>query len=597
MTGLRGVLAVALVAVATGCAQLPPRPSVQEQFAQLLKDSDEDSLRRDPLQAIYRGDLRYATQFGDYLSDAALAADRAAVSEDLKRLAAIDRDRLSPVDRIAYDSFAWQRRLDARFHEPALVAASLPLALDHFNGVHLHFAELSSGDGAAPYASVADYDAGLARLDGFIAHLDLQSRRWREGVARGVVHPRVVIERLIEQFDGFARQRLADSPYGGPIRKLPPDWPAAERERLTRAYTAMIEERLAPACARLRDLLRVEVLPHARAGVGLGGMPGGAAYYRALVEQHTTTPLTPEAIHRLGLDEVARITAAMDAVRLRVGFGGTLPQFFEHIRTDPRLKPASAQALGDAYRAIGARVDEALPRLFSVRPKSPLEIRPMPAAQERSAAAASYIGGTPDGSRPGVFYYNTWDLPSRSLHTMETTYLHEAVPGHHFQDSVAKENAALPALLRFEGNAAYWEGWALYAESLGPELGLFGDPYQRFGHHDDEMLRAMRLVVDTGLHAMGWSRERAIDYLLAHSAMGRTEATAEVERYIVWAGQALSYKVGQLTIRRLREQAEARLGPRFELRAFHDQLLGTGALPLAVLEAKLHAWIAAEAAP
>ena len=282
----------------------------------------------------------------------------------------------------------------------------------------------------------------------------------------------------------------------------------------------------------------------------------------------------------------------MESIKAEVGFQGTLPEFFEQLRTDSRFSPTSPQALGDGYRMIGQRVDAAIPRLFAHRPLAPLDIRPTPSPADQTDAAARYDVGTPDGSRPGVFYYNTYDLPSRPTRNMETLYLHEAVPGHHFQLSLAQENAALPKLLRFDGNTAFAEGWALYAESLGAELGVFSDPYQRFGHYDDEIWRALRLVVDTGLHALGWTREQAIGYMLAHSSTSRTDATAEVERYIVNPGQALAYKIGQLTISRLRARAQTALGERFDVRDFHDQVLLTGALPLTVLEAKIERWIA-----
>lgn len=343
----------------------------------------------------------------------------------------------------------------------------------------------------------------------------------------------------------------------------------------------------------MRDFLRDDYLPRTRSSVGLSALPSGLDWYRYLTLENTTTSLAPDEIHQIGLAEVARIRQSMDAVRIEAGFAGPLPAFLEFMRTDARFKPASAQALKDGYGEIGRRVDVTLDRLFAHRPRAALELRPTPANQERTDAAARYQQGTPDGSRPGIFYFNTWDLPSRNTSGMETLYLHEAVPGHHYQVSLAQENLALPKLLRFGGPTAYFEGWALYAESLGFELGLFTDPYQRFGHLDDEMLRALRLVVDTGLHTKGWTREQAIDFMLANSSMSRTDAVAEVERYIASPAQALAYKIGQLTIRRLRTQAEATLGPRFDVRAFHDQVLNTGALPLAVLEAKIDAWVAA----
>jgi uncharacterized protein (DUF885 family) len=559
----------------------------------LLDASDEAALDRNPIWGIFRGDLRRAAQFGDYLSDAYIAAERRTADEDLATLAAIARDSLPVADRVAYDTFRWSR-LEARERNSAPAATLWPrLVLNQFDGWHTFFAVLSSGEGAAPYRTVADYDHALARIDGFVDFLERAVARMREGIALDIVQPRVVVDRLIVQFERFAAQGIDDSPYYGPIRKLPANMAAADRERLALSYRTAIEDKLQPAFRRVHRFLVDEYRPAARNSVGLSALPGGADYYDFLVRSHTTTTLTAREIHTLGLAEVERIGRGMHEVMRRVGFAGTRVEFFERLRTDPAFRPTSAAALGDGYRAIGRRVDAAMPRLFDVSPKTPLEIRPTPDFQAPTDAAARYESGSPDIARPGVFYFNTHDLPSRSTWDMETLYLHEAVPGHHFQLMLAIEDTALPKLLRFDGNTAYSEGWALYAESLGPELGLFDDPYQLFGHYDDEMLRAMRLVVDTGLHAFGWTREQAIDYMLANSAMSRTDATAEVERYIATPGQALAYKVGALTIRRLRQKAEQALGARFDVRAFHDQVLMTGSIPMSVLESKIDASIAA----
>jgi uncharacterized protein (DUF885 family) len=593
IAGLLSALALALGGCASTRIAKPPSAAL----SRLLADSDEAQLARNPGSAIYRGDMRYAAQFGDYASDAYIAAERAAADDDLARLAAIDRAALAPAERLAYDTFQWQRSNDRRNLAPEFISFGYRLAPDHFNGAHLYFPDLSSGDGVAPYATAQDHADGLARIDGFIVWLGRARTRLAEGAALGIVHPRFVVERLIAQFNTLARQGPDDSPFLGPLRKLPAGFTDAERRATAQAYTAMWRERLAPALAAMRDFLRDDYLPHARSSVGLSALPGGAAWYRQQVAENTGTALMPEAIHRLGLAEVARIAGEMEAVRAEVGFARDLPAFLEYVRKDARFRPRSAEALKDGYTAIGAQVDTAVARLFAHRPRAPLEIRPTPAHRERTDAVGSYQNGTPDGSQPGVFFYNTHDLASRNVTGMETLYLHEAVPGHHFQIGLAQENEALPKLLRFGFNTAFAEGWALYAETLGPELGMYRDPYSRFGHLDAEMLRAMRLVVDTGLHAQGWTREQAIDYMLANSAMGQSEATAEVERYAASPAQALAYKIGQLTIRRLRTQAEAALGPRFDIRAFHDQVLNTGSLPLAVLEAKIAGWIAAGGPP
>jgi uncharacterized protein (DUF885 family) len=398
---------------------------------------------------------------------------------------------------------------------------------------------------------------------------------------------------VVTQLDSQIADGVEQSAFYKPVTAFPDAVPAADRERLKAAYAQKIRKIVLPALVRTRDFVRDDYLPHARDSVGLGQMKGGRALYRYLIEVNTTAPGDPEAIHQLGLSEVVRIHAEMEKVKAQVGFAGTLPEFFDFIRTDPRFKPASREALLQGYQAIGRKVDPALPKLFRTLPKTALDIRPVPALTEKGAARGSYDAGSADGSRPGVFYFNAYDLPSRTTPGMTTLYLHEGAPGHHFQISLAQENTALPAFQRFGGNTAFVEGWGLYAESLGREAGVLDDPYQYFGYLDAELFRAIRLVVDTGIHAKGWSREQAIDYILANSSRGRSNATAEVERYIANPGQALAYKTGQMKIRALRTRAEQALGPRFDVRDFHDQVLMTGALPLAVLEAKIDRWIAA----
>ena len=562
----------------------------------LFNASDEASLNRNPIGRVFRGDLSHAGEFGDGISDRWYAAEKQAAIDDLAALAAIDRSALNANDRVSYDVFKWQRTTDLKGFDPAILAASMVRPIDHFFGIHTFFPEFSSGEGAAPYKTLADYKAGLARLPGFVTYVDAAILRFRDGMKSGVVQPKLVVQNVIDQLDNLLKPGVAGAVMMKPVQNFPEGVPATDRARLQADYAKAIGTQVNPALVRLRDFLKTEYLPVARDSVGLGAMTGGPELYKYLIASTTTTDMTADAIHDLGLAEVARITKGMETVKQQVGFKGTLPEFFTFIRTDPQFKPASKQALTDAYLAVGKRVDAAIPALFSAVPKSRLEIRPVPAFKEKTDAGGSYQGGAPDGSRPGVFYFNTYDLPSRTTPGIETLYLHEAAPGHHFQISLAQENTALPPFQRFGGNTAFVEGWALYAESLGPQLGMFKDLYQLQGRYDDEMLRAMRLVVDTGLHSKGWSRDQSIEYMLANSAMGRTDATAEVERYIAIPSQALAYKVGQLTISRLRARAEAALGPKFDIRQFHEQVLMTGALPMAVLEKKIDDWIAVKQA-
>jgi uncharacterized protein (DUF885 family) len=559
----------------------------------LFAASDEAQLRRNPLFALFRGDLRYAAQFGDYITDSYTAGEKAAAEADLSTLMTIPRDQLDADDKISYDVFKYQTEIGLRGYDPKLLEATITRPIDHFNGFQVFVPDMSSGEGAAPFKTVKDYDDNLKRLGGYITYLDRAVGRMKQGLAEGITNPRLVMVNVVGQLDALVPAKVEDSVFYKPVTKFPADFSAADKARLTAEYTAFIRDQLNPAQVRLRDFIRDVYVPKARTTVGLYAIPGGRELYRYLVEQTTTTTMTPEEIHALGLKEVDRIHGEMTKVKDQVGFKGSLQDFAQFLRTDPRFAPATAAAMRDDFLAIDKRVGAVVGKDFSTIPKSPLEIRAEPAYKEKTSAGGEYMQGTPDGSRPGIFYYNAYDLPSRYTWGYETLFLHEGRPGHHFQISLAQENTSLPAFQRFGGNTAYVEGWALYSESLGYELGFYTDPYQNYGHLNDEILRAMRLVVDTGIHNEGWGRDQSIKYMLDNSAMSRTDATAEVERYIAIPSQALAYKVGQLTIRRLRTKAETELGPKFDVRAFHAQVLMSGALPMQVLEEKIDDWIAA----
>jgi uncharacterized protein (DUF885 family) len=580
-------------AVAAAPAVAPSsQVSAHDQLFQLFKASDEANLRRNPLNALSRGDMRYADRFGDYISDEYYLAERAAAEQDLRALAAVPRDQLNAVDQLAYDVFKFSTEDTLRGLQPDLLALTVVRPMNHFFGFHTFYPTFASGKGTAPFKTVEDYDNNLKRHRDFVVYLDRAIERFRQGQATGVVETKMTVRNMIEQLDNQLKLKPVDSPFYGPVKQFPDAVATAERPHLTAAYQAAIAGELYPAMTRLRDFLRNEYLPQARDGYGLMYMKGGDQLYRYLIQSTTTLPLTPEEIHQTGLGEVARITTEMEKVKQEVGFKGTLQQFFDRLRTDPKLKEKSRESLTQRYYDIGKTVDAKLPQYFSTIPKTALEIRPYEPFREKFEAGGSYSSGSPDGTRPGIFYFNAYDLPSRTTPGITTLYLHEGAPGHHFQIALAQENTALPEFMRFGGNTAYVEGWALYAETLGYDMGLYKDPYQRFGTLSDEMLRAMRLVVDTGIHSKGWTREQAIKYMLDNSDMGKTDATAEVERYIAIPSQAVAYKTGALTIQRLRRKAEAQLGPRFDIRDFHAQVLMTGSLPLAILEQKIDRWIA-----
>jgi uncharacterized protein (DUF885 family) len=597
------LIAVSLLAVAaataTAVASTAQAPAAAAQdnspharLYRLFHDSDEANLRRNPISGIFRGDYRYAAHLGDYITDEYFAGERAAAESELGTLHAIDRNALDATDRLAYDVFEYQRQVDLDGLQPDMLALTAVRPINHFSGFHTFYPNFASGRNAAPFRTVEDYDNNLTRHREFATAIDRAIGRFRQGLTSGVVDTKLTIRNVIGQLDTQLAQTPEQSPYYGPAQNFPDAVPEAERARLRTELLAVIRDGIFPAYRRLREFLQNEYLPHARDGVGLVHMRGGARLYERLIRENTTLPLTADYVHDLGRSEVARIRGEMEGIKTRVGFTGTLAQFFEHLRTDARFAPPSREWLRERYYEIGRTVDSRIGSLFSTLPRTRLEIREVEPFRERNEAGGSYQDGTPDGSRPGIFYYNAYDLPSRRTYGMETLYLHEGAPGHHFQISLANENEALPAFMRFGGNTAFVEGWALYAETLWDELGMETDPYQRFGGLNDEMLRAMRLVVDTGIHAKGWTREQAIRYMLDNSGMSETEVTSEVERYIAIPGQALAYKIGQLTILRLRAEAEQALGARFDIREFHAQVLMTGALPMPVLERKIRDWIA-----
>jgi uncharacterized protein (DUF885 family) len=604
MTAAARLILLALVLPLTAAVQAPAaataataaQQGAHDRLFQLFKESDEAALRRNPLQALFRGDLRYADRLGDLFSDAHFQGEKAAAEHDLAALHAIPRGELNASDQLAYDVFQYQTKDTLRGLQPDFLRLAEALPMNHFFGIHTEYPTIASGQGGAPYNTLADYENSLKRNRDFAANVDEAIRQWRKGEAEGVVDTKLTVRNMLEQLDNQLKLTPEETPYWGPIKAFPAAIGPRDRARLTNEYRESIANVIHPALQRMRDFLASEYLGHAREGAGERYMKGGEALYAYQVQSTTTTTMTPEQIHQLGLSEVARITKEFEKVQAQMGFKGTLQQFFDYMRASPKFQPKTKEELERGFASVKARVEAKVPQFFSLVPKTGLVIRSYPPYREKFEAGGSYEQGTPDGSRPGTFYYNAYDLPSRSICEETTLFMHEGEPGHHFQISVAQENASLPAFMRFGGNTAYVEGWALYSESLGYPMNMYGDPCQRFGNLNDEMLRAMRLVVDTGIHAKGWTRGQAIDYMLTHSGEAKTDATAEVERYIAIPSQATAYKIGQLTITRLREKAKTALGPRFDIREFHAQVLDSGALPMSILEAKIDRWIAAKKA-
>jgi len=558
----------------------------------LFEEWHQSQLKANPIFATMIGDLRYNDQLPDYFAADYRAANVALERDFLERVKKIDREQLGGQHRLSRDIFVSDRELSlegTRF--PAWM-----LAVDQTGNFGSYFAQFGSGQSVQPFREVKHYDDFLARIARYPVLNQTAITNMREGIKAGVVQPLAVIEKIIPQFAAHIVDRPEDSVFWGPIKNMPESFTAADRKRLTAEYRKAISESIVPAYADMRDFLSGEYLSAGRADVGMMHLPQGKQWYAYSVRTQTTTDLSPEAIHQFGLAEVARILGEMNAVREQVGFAGDLPAFFEHLKNDDRFYFKSADEALQAYRDVQQKINPLLPKLFDVMPKADYEVRPVEAFRAESSAGASYQSPTPDGSRPGVFYLNTFNLRAQPNFLVETLSIHEASPGHHFQISIQQEVESLPAFRRFGGYTAYAEGWALYAESLGKELGLFTDPYQWYGRLSDEQLRAMRLVVDTGLHYYGWTRQQAIEYMKANSSMAESDVVAEVERYIVNQGQALAYKVGQRVIRELRNEAEAALGASFDVRAFHRQVLIDGALPMGVLQTKLREWITREKA-
>jgi len=576
----------------SGTASPAAAESVAEsrKLAELVDAYFEEALQLNPLLATSIGDPRYNDRFEVTISPEWRARDEKLERDYLERIKSIDPDLLSGQDALTYEIFksAREREIEG-FKFPGHL-----IPLNQFYSVPNSFAQLGSGNGLHPFKTVKDYEDFLKRVNGFVAWTDQAIVNMREGIAKGYTLPKVLVERTLPQLAAQLVEKPEDSLYWGPIGNLPASFTEGERQQLTAAYRAAITTQIIPSYRRLHDFLRDEYLPKARTSVGLDALPDGKAWYEYNVRNISTTDYTPAQIHEIGLREVERIHGEMRKVMQQVGFEGSLDDFFRFLNTDQQFVHPSREALIAGYVDIKNRVDPQLPKLFEILPKADYEVRAVEPFREKSAAGGQYQAASEDGSRPGIFYANAYDLKARPKWAMEALSLHEGNPGHHFQISIQREQKDLPRFRRFGGYTAYSEGWGLYAESLGPDLGVYKDPYQYFGRLEGELFRAIRLVVDTGLHSKGWTREQVLEYIDVNSATSDARRIAETERYIAIPGQAVAYKIGQLKLSELRERAERELGERFDVRKFHTAVLADGALPLDVLEAKIDRWIAAQ---
>jgi uncharacterized protein (DUF885 family) len=607
MPNLLASCALASLALLTACASddsihaAPPAPAAataaadaaaaeSKRLQAVLDEYFEELLQLNPILATSIGDARYNDRFVVSISPEGVAADQKLERDYLARIEAIDERLLSGQDLLSYEVFKSGREREIEgFRFPREL-----IPLNQFYSTPNQFVQLGSGNGMQPFKTVQDYDAFLKRVDGLVAWTDQAIVNMRLGVQRGYTLPRILAERTLPQLKTQVVAHAEDSAFWGPIKAMPAGFGDADRDRLTAAYRTMIETRIVPSYRKLHDFMQAEYLPKTRTSAGLDALPDGKAWYAYNVRDITTTDYTPEQIHGIGLSEVKRIHGEMAGVMQRVGFKGTLPEFFKYMNSDPRFFFARREDLIAGYVKIKETVAPRLSRLFETLPKADYEVRAVEPFREKSASGGQYQAATEDGSRPGIFYANAYDLRARPKWAMEALSLHEANPGHHFQISIQREQRGLPKFRRFGGYTAYIEGWGLYAESLGPELGMYTDPYQYFGRLEGELWRAIRLVVDTGLHSKGWTREQVLAYMDANSSAAEARRVSEAERYMAIPGQALAYKIGQMKISELRARAEKELGARFDVRKFHTAVLTDGALPLDVLEAKIDRWIASE---
>ena len=556
----------------------------------LFDEHFERDLELNPLSATFIGDYRYNDRMANSNSPEYRAAAQAMDEEFLQRLLEIDRSQLGYQDQLSYDIFRINR-------EQSLEGNQFPFHLqpiNQFYSITNFFVQLGSGASAHPFKTVKDYEDFLSRADDFSEIIDQLVSNMKEGMQAGVTQPRILMAKLQPQIDAHVVDNAEDSNFYTPVRNMPEDFSAEDRERLTAAYEDKIMNTIVPAYQRISNFIGDDYLDNARETVGLYAQPNGVSWYEYMVRIRTTTNMTPEEVHQVGLNEVARIHGEMHSVMEEVGFDGDLKEFFEYMNTDPQFFFDEPEQLIQGYRDMSDHIAGLSEKLFEIFPKTGFEVRRVEPFREKSASGGSYQAGTPDGARPGVFYANAYDLSARPNWAMESLYLHEAIPGHHFQIMIQRENEDLPNFRRFGGFTAFSEGWGLYAESLGKEIGVYTDPYQYFGGLNAELWRSIRLVVDTGIHAKGWSRQQVLDYMYENSAVAEARAVSEAERFMAIPGQALAYKVGQLKIRAIRDDAEARLGDKFDVKAFHTEVLRDGAMPLSMLESKINRWVEAQ---
>jgi uncharacterized protein (DUF885 family) len=564
--------------------------SESEKANALFQAYFDKSMQMNPISATYVGINDYNDRFSPPINQQNRDQSLAFEKKYLAKIKGINASALSGQDLLSYDIFLRDREI-------AIKGAQFPaylMPIHQMGGAHSYFASLGSGKSAQPFNTADDYRHFMSRAQGFATYMDSAIVAMKQGIEKSIVLPKPLIKKVLPQLQVHMLQDVTKSVFYAPLETLKDNANISDvvKKQITKDYIDTIKNIIIPAYGRVHQFMQQSYLPNGRDTVGLHDLANGKAWYEYRIETNTTLPLTADEIHTFGQQQVARILAEMTKVKETLGFEGDLTAFFEFLRTDEQFFFDSEQALIDGYTQVKEKIDSRVPLLFEVFPKADYEVRAVEAFRAASSAGASYQSPAPDGSRPGIFYINAYNLKAQPRYLMETLSIHEAAPGHHFQIAIQQEVESLPDFRKFGGYTVFAEGWALYAESLGKEMGLFTDPYMWYGRLSDEQLRAMRLVVDTGLHAFGWTRQQAIDFMIDNSSLAPSDIEAEVERYIAIGGQAVSYKVGQRHIRMLRNKAQEALGEQFDVKKFHTQILIDGALPMPILEAKIDRWIA-----
>ena len=540
-----------------------------------------------PLDATFNGQNEQNDKLVFEMTDSYRSKKKAFFEKYLTELKNIDFENLSDEEKNSYDIIKWEAEIGISLLEKN---GNL-MPINQFEGTHLTLGQLASAESAQPFKTVDDYEKFHKRMDLYTVWIDSAIVYMKKGMNKNVVLPKALAIKIVPQFQSLITPKVEDNLFYSSCKKFPTEFTQEQKDNLSKKYASTITEKLVPQFQKIVQFLNEEYIPKCRETSGIGSLNGGKELYQSLVKQWTTTTKTPEEIHELGLKEVARLRSEMEKVKTQVGFKGTITEFFNHVRNKPELKPfknpEEVIANFEKYHKI---IKPNVDKLFSLQPKTPFQIKRTEAFREKTASA-EYMQGATDGSRPGTFYVPIPDVKNYNYYADEDLFLHEAIPGHHFQISLQQENTALPDFRKFNWFGAYGEGWALYTESLGKELGLYNDPYQYFGMLSSEMHRAIRLVVDTGLHSKGWTREQAIKYSLENEAESEASIIAEIERYMAIPGQALSYKIGQLKIIELRKKAETEMKDKFDIKVFHQKVLESGVMPLALLEKKINDWI------